>query len=133
MLINEIPEPRHGRIRKIVNSAVAAHRLSRIDPVLRELTTRLLERALDQGRRRARVGADHADPDLGDRAPARCPAQRLVALGALVRRGRPGRLSRRRTGTARGEGLAGGHPEFADYIDREIARGAPRRIRPTTS
>ena len=38
MLVSEIPEPRHGQVRKVVNSAVAAHRLGRVEPVLRELT-----------------------------------------------------------------------------------------------
>ena len=33
MLISEIPEPRHGQVRRIVNSAVAAHRLSRVEDV----------------------------------------------------------------------------------------------------
>ena len=49
MLISEIPEPRHGRMRRIVNSAVAAHRLGRVEPVLREITNDLLDRSIGKG------------------------------------------------------------------------------------
>jgi cytochrome P450 len=121
MLINEIPEPRHGRIRKIVNSAVAAHRLSRVEPVLRELTSGLLERALEKG------GGELVS-ELITPIPTSVIAHLLgvppsdwslwahwsdeVVQGDYPAKNR----------TDRGEGLAGGHPEFAVYIDREIAR-----------
>ncbi len=121
MLINEIPEPRHGRIRKIVNSAVAAHRLSRVESVLRELAAELLERALAQG-------GGELVRELVMPIPTSVIAHLLGvppedwALWArwsdeVVQGDYP---SRNRT--ARGEGLAGGHPEFAAYIDAEIAR-----------
>ena len=32
MLISEIPEPRHGKIRRIINSAIAQHRIGRVEP-----------------------------------------------------------------------------------------------------
>src|SRR5947209_19664144 len=32
MLVSEIPEPRHGKIRRIINAAVAAHRIGRVEP-----------------------------------------------------------------------------------------------------
>ena len=121
MLINEIPEPRHGRIRKIVNSAVAAHRLSRIEPVLRELTSELLERALANG-------GGELVAELITPIPTAVIAHLLgVPPGdwplwahwsdEVVQGDYPAKNR-----TARGEGLAGGHPEFAEYIDREIAR-----------
>ena len=34
-LISEIPEPRHGKIRRIINSAIAQHRISRAEPFIR--------------------------------------------------------------------------------------------------
>jgi len=42
-LISEIPEPRHGRIRRIINSAIAQHRVGRIEPFARQLCHRLLD------------------------------------------------------------------------------------------
>ena len=37
-LISEIAEPRHGKIRRIVNSAIAAHRLGHVEAFAREIT-----------------------------------------------------------------------------------------------
>ncbi len=37
-----IPEPRHGRIRRVINAAIATHRLGRIEQPLRDLCDRLL-------------------------------------------------------------------------------------------
>ena len=42
-LISEIPEPRHGKIRRIINSAIAQHRISRLEPFIRTLCTELLD------------------------------------------------------------------------------------------
>ena len=36
-LISEIPEPRHGKIRRIINSAIAQHRIGRVEPFARDL------------------------------------------------------------------------------------------------
>jgi cytochrome P450 len=121
MLISEIPEPRHGRMRKIVNSAVAAHRLGRVEPVLRELTAQLLERALEKG------GGELVS-ELITPIPTSVIAHLLGvppsdwALWAqwsdeVVRGDYPAKNR-----SIRGEGLAGGHPEFASYIDEQIAR-----------
>src|SRR6187399_1536800 len=35
--INEIPEPRHGHVRRIINSAIAQHRIARVEPIATEL------------------------------------------------------------------------------------------------
>ena len=43
-LINEIPEPRHGKIRRIINSAIAQHRIGRTSSrSARELCNELLD------------------------------------------------------------------------------------------
>ena len=42
-MISEIPEPRHGKIRRIINSAIAQHRIGRVEPFARELCNRLLD------------------------------------------------------------------------------------------
>jgi cytochrome P450 len=48
-LISEIPEPRHGQVRKIINSAIAAHRIGRMEPFIRQLTGDLLAPVLERG------------------------------------------------------------------------------------
>jgi cytochrome P450 len=120
MLISEIPEPRHGRLRRIVNSAVAAHRLGQVEPMVRALTDELLERAIATG------GCDLV-ADLVMPIPTSVIAHLLGVPRAdwplwarwsdeVVRGDYP-----TKNRTARGEGLAGGHPEFARYIDDLIA------------
>ena len=42
MFLPFIPEPRHGRIRRVINAAIATHRLGRIEAPLRDLCDRLL-------------------------------------------------------------------------------------------
>ena len=42
-LINEIPEPRHGQVRRIINSAIAVHRLVNIEPFCEQLCNDLLD------------------------------------------------------------------------------------------
>ncbi len=42
-LVNEIPEPRHGHIRRIINSAIAQHRIGRVEPFCAELCHGLLD------------------------------------------------------------------------------------------
>ena len=43
-LINEIPEPRHGQVRRIINSAIAVHRLGEHRAVLRGAVQRTARR-----------------------------------------------------------------------------------------
>ncbi len=52
-LISEIPEPRHGKIRRIINSAIAQHRIGRVEPFARDLCHRLLDDLLARRRRRS--------------------------------------------------------------------------------
>ena len=59
MLISEIPEPRHGQVRKVVNSAVAAHRLGRVEDFTRSLAHRLLDEALAKSARGETVELVH--------------------------------------------------------------------------
>ena len=47
-LVSEIPEPRHGKIRRIINSAIAQHRIGRVEPYARDLCNRLLEKKPDR-------------------------------------------------------------------------------------
>src|SRR5580692_6161762 len=60
-LVNEIPRPRHGQIRRIINSAIAAHRIGRIEPFCRSLCQTLLDDILAQ-RRPVDLVADYVMP-----------------------------------------------------------------------
>ncbi len=119
-LISEIPEPRHGQVRKIINSAIAAHRIGRMEPFIRDLTGDLLEPVMERGG--------------GDLVPALIAPIPIIVISHLI--GVPpedyeqfkawsdevveGTYATRHR-TERGEGLAGGHPEFASYLDAKIA------------
>src|SRR5271169_4492949 len=46
VVISAIPEPRHGRIRRVINTVVALHRANDAEPFIRETSARLVEEAL---------------------------------------------------------------------------------------
>jgi cytochrome P450 len=122
-LISEIPEPRHGKIRKIINSAIAQHRIGRVEPFARELCHRLLDGLLERGGGDlvaeyvmpipAQViahllGADPADYD------------RFAEWSDVVVQSTYATKNRREDGDD-GEGLAGVAPEFTTYLDGMVA------------
>ncbi len=127
-LVSEIPEPRHGQIRKIINSAIAAHRIGRVEPFCFELCNQLLDDLL------------HRDEAIDLVAEYVMPVPNNVIAHLL---GAPPEDFRRwaqwsdevvngtyptKNRNERGEGLAGAHPEFVAYVDALIAE---RRVRPT--
>lgn len=129
MLLSEIPEPRHGAMRRIVNSAIAAHRLGRVAPFAREITESHLQPIVDRG-------AGELIEELVMPIPNAVIAHLLGAPAEdfhlwarwsdeVVASDYPAKNR-----TARGEGLAGAFPEFAAYVDgmiaeRQDAVGAP--------
>ena len=122
-LISEIPEPRHGKIRKIINSAIAQHRIGRVEPFARDLCNELLDGLLERG-----------GGDLVAEYVTAIPAQVIAhLLGAepddydrfaewsdVVVQSTYATKNRREDGEPN-EGLAGVAPEFVDYLDRMIA------------
>ncbi len=127
-LVNEIPRPRHGQIRRIINSAIAAHRVNRIEPFCRDLCQQLLDSIL------AKTGPTDLLAEYVMPVPNNVIAQLLGAppedflLWARwsddVVQGTYPTANR----NERGEGLAGAHPEFVSYVDALIAsrRASPR-------
>jgi cytochrome P450 len=120
MLINEIPEPRHGKVRRVVNSAVAAHRISDIGRFVNELTNQLLDELLPREEielvgqlimpiPNSAIGVLAGVPVADHELWAKWSDD--VVLGDYPTKNR----------NERGEGLAGAHPEFAAYIDNQIA------------
>lgn len=65
-----ISEPEHGRVRRVINAAIAAHRLARIEPSLRALCEGLLDDVVDAG-----------EGDLGEHYIAPIPA---AGIGYLL-------------------------------------------------
>jgi cytochrome P450 len=127
-LISEIPEPRHGRIRKIINSAIAQHRIGRVEPFARDLCNRLLDGMLERGG--GDLLAEYVMPipatviaHLLGADPADHP--RFAEWSDIVVQSTYATKNRREDGDDN-EGLAGVAPEFAAYLDGMIAerRGA---------
>jgi len=127
-LVNEIPEPRHGQIRRIINSAIAAHRIGRIEPYCADLCDRLLDEVLD------RPGPVDLVAEFIMPIPNNVIAHLLGAppedfrqwsawSDEVVQGTYP-----TKNGNDRGQGFAGAHPEFAAYVDALIGarRADPR-------
>jgi cytochrome P450 len=122
-LISEIPEPRHGKIRRIINSAIAQHRISRIEPFARALCHQLMDHVVARGG--GDLVADYVTPipatviahllgvDPADHA-------RFAEWSDLVVQSAYATKNRREDG-ADGEGLAGVAPEFTAYLDAMVA------------
>ena len=122
-LISEIPEPRHGKIRRIINSAIAQHRIGRVEPFLRSLCNQLLDDIIERGG--GDLVADFVTP-----IPATIIAhllgadprdhQRFAEWSDLVVHSSYATKNRRIDGTDN-EGLSGVAPEFTDYLDAMIS------------
>ena len=122
-LISEIPEPRHSEIRRIINSAIAQHRLGRVEPFVVRLCHELIDRVVANGG--GDLVADYVTPipatviahllgvDPADHA-------RFAEWSDLVVQSAYATKNRRIDGEP-DEGLAGVAPEFTGYLDSMIA------------
>jgi cytochrome P450 len=119
--INEIEEPRHGHVRKIINSAIATHRLTSVEPFCRELCDDLLT-DMRNSQQPIDLVASYimAIPNsviahlLGAKTedyPRWAAWSDEVVLGTYPTQYR----------NERGSGLAGAHPEFTEYVDALVA------------
>jgi hypothetical protein len=118
-LVSEVAEPRHGQIRKVINAAVAHHRSMKTEPFVRDLCEEYLAPVLARGH--GELVGEFVSP---------VPINVIAFLIGVPRR--DWATFRRwsdevvegtyptKNRTERGEGLAGGHPEFASYIDALI-------------
>jgi cytochrome P450 len=116
-----IPEPRHGKIRKIFNSALAYHHASRAEAFARSTATSRLDAALEASRRDGEVEAvEHWLAPV----PSAVIAQVLGvpdADHAQFARWSDELLDRQGQSDGEHVGMAGVHPEFAAYVDGLIA------------
>ena len=126
--VNEIPEPRHGQVRRIINGAIATHRLRGVDDFCATLCTDVLDTVL------ARTGPVDLVQDYIMPIPTSVIANLLGAprddfhlwaewSDEVVQGTYPTQYR-----NERGEGLVGAHPEFTAYVDHQIAlrRAEPR-------
>ena len=122
-LISEIQEPRRAKVRRIINSAIAQHRIGRVEPFVRGLCNELLDALVARGG--GDLVADYVTP-----IPATVIAHLLGADPAdhhrfaewsdLVVQSTYATKNRRVDGEE-AEGLAGVAPEFTDHLDAMIA------------
>jgi cytochrome P450 len=116
VMISAIPEPRHGRIRRVINTVVAAHRTMQNEPFIRERAAALVDQALDAG--------DGGRVDLVavfDSLPSVVIAHMLGVPADFEDRFRTWSDELLDAQNARGTGsLSEAHPEFAAFVQRLI-------------
>lgn len=119
VMISAIPEPRHGRIRRVVNGAMAPHKTSLVEPFVRELAATLLDETLAEAKSGDEVDlmSSYVDP-----IPSTVIARILgvpVTDFDRFRRWSDELLEAQNDGGPRT--LSETHPEFAAYIQDQIA------------
>jgi cytochrome P450 len=126
--VSEIAEPRHGHVRRIINSAIASHRLTGVEPLCEQLCRDLLTELRERGGPVDLV-TDYVLPVPNSIIAHLLGAEpsdyaRWAAWSDEVVEGTYPSLYR----NERGVGFAGAHPEFAAYLDAIIAdrRANPR-------
>lgn len=122
-LISEIPEPRHGKIRRIINSAIAQHRIGRVEPFARKLCHDLMDGIVTRGG--GDLVAEYVTPipatviaHLLGADPVDHP--RFAEWSDVVVQSTYATKNRREDGDEN-EGLAGVAPEFVAHLDGMIA------------
>lgn len=117
--VNEIAEPRHGHVRRIINSAIAQHRIGRVEPLARDLCATLVDDLLATGGGDmvARYSVPIPTTVIGHLLGAPVADHRKWAEWSdeVVRGTYPTQYR-----NERGSGLAGAHPEFTAYVDEQI-------------
>ena len=119
--ISAIPEPRHGRIRRVINSVVATHRMATLEPFAAELSRRLVDTAISVA---AGAGSVDLVEVVVDPFPSAVIAQALgVPLEDHDRfRVWSDELLAAQQGAGAGRAMVDQHPEFAAYIRDAVAR-----------
>ncbi len=119
-LMAAIPEPRHGKVRKLFNSALAYNHASQVEPFVRRYSDECLDETLD---RAARDGAVEIMQTFARRIPSAVIAEVLGIPNdriddfarwsdeILEIQGQEDRIN---------EPIASLHPEFASYLDKQI-------------
>ncbi|MEM7139471.1 MAG: cytochrome P450 [Actinomycetota bacterium] len=116
--ISAIPEPEHGRIRRVINSVVAPHRTHQAEPFIRDLCATLVDDAL---REAEHSGSVDLISTVSDPLPSSVIAHMLGAPVAMQRDFQrwSDELLQVQT-TAAMNGGSGGHPEFTAFLQSMI-------------
>ena len=121
-MISAIPEPRHGRIRRVINTVVAAHRTNKAEPFIRDLAARLVDDAVAAARTDGTVDlvatVIDAYPSAVIAEILGVPVEDHEPLPALVRRAP-------RTAVQRGGRVAVGRPPRVRRLHPGPHRRAP--------
>jgi cytochrome P450 len=116
--ISAVPEPRHGKIRRVINTVVAPHRTNGVEPFVRDLARRLVTDAL------AAEGPVDLVAALTDPLPSAVIAEVLGVPAEdhdRFRRWSDELLANQQAATEPAT-LSELHPEFAAYLDDHIDR-----------
>ncbi len=114
-----IPEPRHGRIRKILNSVLAYHHTSKLDHFVRELAADMTDALVKAGERGAPVDlCEHLARPLPSAVIARVlgVSESDIPLFAIW----SDEILLRITESGSSQPLGDLHPEFAAAVDTQI-------------
>ena len=119
-----IDEPRHGKVRRIINSVVAFHKSQKIEPYLRELCSRLVDGLLEEARVAGNEGVDVVS-HLASPIPPAAMARLLgfpEADSHLYYQWVHEAGQRFQAAAASGEPLSfpDANPEMAQYVDEKI-------------
>jgi len=128
VMISAIPEPEHGRIRRVINSVVAPHRTHEAEPFIRDLCAELVAAALAVAATEGRVDLIEV---VSDPLPSSVIAHMLgvpVEMQKQFQQWSDELLVRQNEGAQ--ASLADAHAEFAAYIqglitDRRNAADPP--------
>ena len=116
--ISAIPEPRHGPIRRVINTVVAAHRTAQAEPFIRDQAQRLVASAVDRCRA---MGSVDLVAELVDPLPSTVIAHILgVPIEDHERFGTWSDELLEAQSSGQSRGLYDTHPAFGGYIQRLI-------------
>jgi cytochrome P450 len=124
VFIAAIDEPRHGKIRRIINSVVAFHKSQQIEPYLEQLTERLLDAMLAEARTAGPEGVNlvrHLAGPIPPAAMARLvgfPEEDSLQFAEWAKDG--GRQFQEAAARGVSVSLADVNPELRDYVDGRI-------------
>lgn len=122
--IAALTEPRHGKVRRIINSVVAVHRSQKIEPYLRELSAALVDGMLAEARQAGPAGVDvvaHLAEPIPPAAMARLfgfPDEDSTSYYAWIRES--GKRFQEAASTGRSISIADSSESLGAYVEARI-------------
>jgi cytochrome P450 len=122
--IAALEEPRHGMVRRIMNSVVAFHKSQQIEAYLQDLTHRLMDAFLDDARASTDSSVDAVEHLAGPIPPAAMarlcgfPEEESALYYAWI--ANAGKKYQEAAASGRSVSMADANPEQAGYVDGKI-------------